>query len=211
MSGQRDDLARVLGEAREHDLLSDPKAMTCTVAAVERIVFRHVRAVEEGRDAEIAEADREMEKTLAIMEAACDRADRWQARAESAEAEAANLRAELEVLRGKVRAVEGLARKVIEVHAHVVMDTPKDRELHDRAVATFRAYLDAALTTPPAVQGEGEVGARVLREASLDIDVPIRGTIDGVRVVRLLDVTMWLRDRANARADSLASDAGREG
>lgn len=28
--------------------------------------------------------------------------------------------------------------RVVEVHEHVVMDTPEDRELHDRAIATFK-------------------------------------------------------------------------
>lgn len=53
---------------------------------VERIVAERVRVVEGERDAEVAEAEREHEKTLAIMEAACDRADAATARAESAEA-----------------------------------------------------------------------------------------------------------------------------
>lgn len=34
-----------------------------------------------------------------------------------------------------------LCRKVIDVHAEVVMDTPEDRDPHDRAVSTFRAHL----------------------------------------------------------------------
>lgn len=34
-----------------------------------------------------------------------------------------------------------LCQTVIDVHAEVVMDTPEDRELHDRAVETFRARL----------------------------------------------------------------------
>lgn len=39
-------------------------------------------------------------------------------------------------------ALVDLCRTVIDVHAEVVMDTPRDRDLHDRAVAMFRARLD---------------------------------------------------------------------
>lgn len=38
-------------------------------------------------------------------------------------------------------ALVDLCQKVIDVHANVVMDTDKDRELHARAIATFRAHL----------------------------------------------------------------------
>jgi hypothetical protein len=43
---------------------------------------------------------------------------------------------------GIVVALVRLSRAVIDVHAQVVMDTPEERDLHDRAVATFRARLD---------------------------------------------------------------------
>lgn len=34
-----------------------------------------------------------------------------------------------------------LCKKIIDVHDHVEMDTPEDRDLHDRAVSTFREAL----------------------------------------------------------------------
>lgn len=46
----------------------------------------------------------------------------------------------------QIEALTRLCQRVIDVHAHVVMDTPEDRDLHDRAVATFRRHL-ALLTS----------------------------------------------------------------
>jgi len=42
--------------------------------------------------------------------------------------------------------------RVVEVHEHVVMDTPEDRELHDRAVATFREAAEPIRTALPDLQ-----------------------------------------------------------
>lgn len=61
-------------------------------------------------------------------------ATRLKARAEKAEAD-------LRVL----REVADLCARVIDVHAEVVMDTAEDRDLHARAVETFRAALRALL------------------------------------------------------------------
>lgn len=35
---------------------------------------------------------------------------------------------------------------IVEIHAQVVMDTPEDREIHDRAVATFRKAAEPIRT-----------------------------------------------------------------
>lgn len=51
----------------------------------------------------------------------------------------------LDRLERQVQALTLLAESVIEVHEHVVMDTPEDRNLHDRAVAQFRESLALVL------------------------------------------------------------------
>ena len=45
--------------------------------------------------------------------------------------------------------------RLVEVHSHVVMDTPEDRELHDRTVATFGRYSTAARNRLAALAVDG--------------------------------------------------------
>jgi hypothetical protein len=72
--------------------------------------------------------------------------------------------------------------RVVEVHEHVVMDTPEDRELHDRAIATFReaaepirsALADSKEPTLTAAEVKvltetaGEAGRRIGRKEASD-------------------------------------------
>jgi hypothetical protein len=95
----------------------------------------------------ISHADAEQDKILAQWERAHDRM--------------AKALADERVKAARLRA---LAERILTVHEQVVMDTPEDRDLHDRACATFRA----ALAGPDPVEswrqlncpvcGSGEVG-----------------------------------------------------
>lgn len=58
---------------------------------------------------------------------------------------AADERTHREAAEATAARVADLCARVIDVHSHVVMDTPKDRALHDRAIAVFCASLRAAL------------------------------------------------------------------
>ena len=51
------------------------------------------------------------------------------------------LLAALAVAEQRAERMHFLACQILAVHDHVVMDTEADRELHDRAIATFRAAL----------------------------------------------------------------------
>jgi hypothetical protein len=55
--------------------------------------------------------------------------------------------------------------RVVEVHDHVVMDTPEDRELHDRAIATFREAVEPIRKAMDTYPTAAEV--KVLTEAAL--------------------------------------------
>ena len=88
----------------------------------------------------------------ADWKAASDNADEWCAQAHRAEAA-------LATLRGLLDGVLDQYDRLLEVHGHVVMDTPEDRELHDRTVATFAQYgavvraRSAALAVAPSETG----------------------------------------------------------
>lgn len=59
--------------------------------------------------------------------------------------------------RERVDDLAKLCETVITVHENVVMDTPEDRELHDRAIAAFRAAHRAILARAAQPEGQ-EVG-----------------------------------------------------
>jgi hypothetical protein len=64
--------------------------------------------------------------------------------AEADQASRAGQYERLMTIAAEVAVLAQLCDTVIKVHEQVVMDTAEDRELHDRACATFRALLATA-------------------------------------------------------------------
>ena len=75
------------------------------------------------------------------MSVQSDEDDRYLAMVEGQRARAL---AEVERLKAEVAYLRALCVTIIETHAEVVMDTKKDRDLHDRAVGIFRDSLSVA-------------------------------------------------------------------
>ena len=178
-------LGSVVGWAGESADLDDCRNVTVHIAAqVERILADRLAAVQ----AEVAEQDREHEKTLSIMEAACDRA-------ESAEAENARLRARL-------GAVEALAEEPETNYPdNCGCSHGMGFQFHTYpcrfSESVPRRALRAALASPTShAQREAEVGARALREYA--------DLADG----RERNVWDLVAHELRARADALAADTG---
>ena len=114
-----------------------------------------------GADARyIAAADPDtIRRLLADLDAAEERAFNAENIARLAEESEAGWRREADELAERLAAVTRLCHTVIGAHEQVVMDTPEDRDLHDRAIATFRAALTTT-PTPAAEVGRREESGR---------------------------------------------------
>jgi hypothetical protein len=99
-----------------------------------------------------------------------------------------------------IAALTSLCDRIITVHEQVVMDTPADRELHDRACQTFRAALattEAAVVSVLATHNE-HTAADALRDAADEVGPALQNEVGGH--TSTYSVRRWLR----ARADRLA-------